>query len=184
MGVHGLVQLRRAIGHRLVHVQHGIEDLVLDLDEVERVLGDVLVGGADSGHGVAGVEHLVRSEHVVAHPLEGRERLTEVDHVAVDAREVGVRDDGLHAVERERLRGVDADDAGVRVRAALDAAVEHAWETHVSAVLGPAGHLVGAIGAHGAGADDLVFLIGRDHAQLLRCERTSVETPPGSTRGR
>ena len=132
----GLVDQWGALGHRLVHAQHRRQRLVLDLDQVERVLGDVRVDGADRGHGVARVERLVGGEHVVADPLERSERLPEVDHVAVDPREVRVRDDGLDAVQRERLRGVDAHDPRVRMRAAQDAPVEHARQAHVDAVLG------------------------------------------------
>ena len=40
------------------------------------------------------------------------------------------------------------------VRAALDAAPQHAWECHVGAEIGSAGDFVDAVGADGAGADD------------------------------
>ena len=169
-GAHVLVQLRRALGHRLVDAHHRVERLVDDVDQRERVLGDVRVGRADGGDGMPGVERLVRGEHVVAHVLERRERLAEVDEVVAEPREVRVGHDGEHALEGERLRGIDADDAGVGVGAAQHAAEEHAGQAHVGAVLGPAGDLVRAVRAYGTGADDLVSL-GRDHAVLLHIAR-------------
>jgi hypothetical protein len=47
-----------------------------------------------------------------------------------------MRDHGLHAGQRLGLRGVDALDARVRVRAAQHRAVEHALQADVGAVLG------------------------------------------------
>ncbi len=47
---------------------------------------------------------------------------------------VVVGEHGVHAGQRQRLRGVDAHDAGVGVRAAQDAAVEHAGPVQVRGV--------------------------------------------------
>ncbi len=58
-GAQVVVQDRRAVGHRLAHVEDRRQHLVLDLDQVEGVLGDVRVGRGDGGDGVAAVQHLL-----------------------------------------------------------------------------------------------------------------------------
>ena len=107
--------------HRLAHVEHRRQHFVLDLDQVERVLGDVRVGGGDGGDGVAVVQRPCRrpgrcstSSRRLAGPRPARRR----GRRAVG--QVGGGDDGLDARQRHGLRGVDALDDGVGVRAALD----------------------------------------------------------------
>ena len=165
-----LVQHRRVLVHRLAHVQHRLEHLVLDLDQVERVLGDVRVRGRDGGDGVAAVEHLLAGEHVVEQPAGARRRaLADVDLRVVGLREVGVGDDAAHALEGFRLRGVDALDACVGVRAAQHAAEQHPRGLVVAAVPRTTGDLVRPVVADWAGADDLVVagLLSGDHVVLL-----------------
>src|SRR5277367_1931723 len=55
----------------------------------------------------------------------------------------------------------------MRMRAALDPPVQHAWHLHVGTKIGPAHDLVDPIGADGAGADNLQleFLGGRCHSR-------------------
>ena len=151
------MEQRRAVDHRVAHVEHRGQDFVLDLDQLDRVLGDVVVGRGDGGHGVALVEHLVRGDHVVQHPVELGRALAGVDHFVGGAGEIGVGDHGEHAVERFGLGRVDADDSRVRVRAAQDAAGEHPRQVQVGAVLGRAGDLVHAVVPDRAGADDVVL---------------------------
>ena len=78
-----------------------------------------------------------------------------LDRLVAHLGEVGGRDHRLHAGQRARGRGVDAQDARMRVRAALDQAGEHAGQTQVGAEIGAAGDLVGAVGTVGTRADDL-----------------------------
>ena len=69
--------------------------------------------------------------------------------------EVGAGDHRLDARQRLAPLGVDLHDARVRVRAALDAARQHAGQVEVGAEHGAAGDLVDAIGADRPRADDL-----------------------------
>src|SRR5437870_13849990 len=62
-------------------------------------------------------------------------------------------DHGLHAGQRLGLRGVDRDDARVRMRAAQHAADELAGQAEVGAEAGAPGHLVDAVRADRAGPD-------------------------------
>ena len=156
-GDQALVQQRGGVEHRLAHVEHGLEDLVLDLDQLERVLGDVRVAGADGGDGVTAEQHLLVRHQMRDHRIERllpahRERVHPVARVG----EVGEGDRGLHAGQGQRRGDVDALHEGVRVRAALDPAVEHPGEPEVHSVLRPTGHLLDPVVPDGPRADRLV----------------------------
>ena len=100
----------RAVLQRLLRRRDDGQDVVVDVDELECVLGDVRVGGDDCRDFLALESHFVGREHRLRvtrqgrHPREVvlREQLTG-DH----------RDD---SVERGRRRRVDALDARVRHR--------------------------------------------------------------------
>ena len=127
-----LVDDRSAVGERGLRVDDGMERLVVDRDE----LGRVLRGGTrvcdDDGDGVALVARLVRCERpvhrrggVLGRQPGGRKRRLPV------VRQVGAGEDGDDAVGRGGLRGVDALDLRVRVRAADDGHVDRARKRHV-----------------------------------------------------
>ena len=94
--------------------------------------------------------------------------------------EILAREHAQHARQLQRIRGVDADDSCVRVRAAHERHVHHARQDHVVDVLAAAFHQLLGIGARdgladvgvrpvdGAGIDDLVH----DPAFGLRCFAT------------
>ncbi len=110
---------RRVVVERLAGVDDGRQRLVLHVDQLERVVRRVLVGRDHERHLLALEVDLVAREHglrVVGdrrHPREP-ERL-----------EVLGGDDGGDVRMRERLRGVDREDARVRVRATEHGAVDH-----------------------------------------------------------
>ena len=167
-----LVEDGRAVEHGVADVHDVRQDLVLDVDQGQRVLRGVLVDGRHGGDGVPDVEHAVAREHVVRAPdFAGVLRA-----VALRGREVGVGDDGAHAGMGFGAAAVDAEDAGVGVGAAQDRAGQHAGQAHVGAVLGPADDLVDAVMADGACANDLVSgLFGGDHGvPSVRFLRESV----------
>ena len=117
----------RAVDHRLAHVQHRRQDLVLDLDQVERVLGDVGVDGGDGGDGVADVEHLVGGQEVLLGSAQVGQALA--DHGQVSRRSSGKSAAVTTALTPGSASALEASmllDDGVGVRAALDAAEEHA----------------------------------------------------------
>ena len=98
----GAVQLRRAVGHRLLRVEHRGQHLVLDDD-----LAAALLGGAD-GVGEHGHHPLADEAHDVVEDV----RVVGIDEV------VGV-DRGREALARHVLPRVDAVDAGHRQRGGL-----------------------------------------------------------------
>ena len=155
--VQAVVKQRRAVHHRIADIEHRRQQLVLDLNQFERVLGDVVVGGRHRGDGVSLVEHLVRRDDVVQHPLEVGGAFAGVDLFIAGAREVGIGDHRLHTVQRLGLGRVNADDPGVRVRAAQDPAGEHPRQIQVGAVLRRAGDFVDTVVTDRPCADDVVL---------------------------
>ena len=86
---------RRALLPRLERVEHDRQRLVLDLDQVARVLGDVAVLGDHRGDRLAVVAHLLDRDHVL-HDRPGperRQRRGPLGHVLA-------RDDRDHARQR------------------------------------------------------------------------------------
>ena len=116
---------RRVGVERLAGVDDRRQRLVLDVDQLQRVVGRVLVGRDHERDLLALEADLVAREHglrVVGdrrHPRQA-ERLEVLG--GDDRGDVGVR---------ERPRRVDRDDARVRVRAAQDGAVHHARQPDV-----------------------------------------------------
>ena len=116
---------RRVGVERLARVDDRRQRLVLDVDQLQRVVRRVLVGRDHERDLLALEAHLVAREHGLrvvgdrGHPGQA-ERL-----------EILGRDDGRDVRVGERLRGVDRDDAGVRVRAAQDRAVHHPGQPDV-----------------------------------------------------
>ena len=109
----GVVVHDRRVGvARAPGVDVDAERLVLDLDELGGVPGEVAGRSHDGDDGLAHVPGLP-DRHAVVLDLVGRGagagiRVGQLGHLVADERAV-------HAVQRLRLRHVDADDAGVRV---------------------------------------------------------------------
>ncbi len=116
---------RRVGVERLAGVHDRRQRLVLDVDQLQGVVGRVLVGRDDERDLLALEAHLVAGEHGLGvvgdrrHPRQAQ-RL-----------EVLGGDDRGDVGMRERLGRVDRDDARVRIRAAQDGAVHHAREPDV-----------------------------------------------------
>jgi hypothetical protein len=66
--VPALVDDRRVGGHCMFERGHGRLGVVLDLDELRRVLGDVAALCDDDGHRLSRVERLVGQERRMARP--------------------------------------------------------------------------------------------------------------------
>ena len=112
---------RRAGLHRLDRVDGDRQRLVLDLDQVERLVGDRQVVGRDGGHRLAGEDDAIDRQHGVGARLGARLQL----------RDVGGGQHGAHARQRPRLAGVDALDAGVGVRAAQQPGLQQPGQLQV-----------------------------------------------------
>ena len=113
---------RSPFRHGLLRIQDGGQDLVLDLDGLARALGQLRVVCGHHGHAVSHEAHLVVEHHrVVGRRLGPALTGGRVRH----ARHVFVREDADDPGHGAGLAGVDAGDAGVRVRGVEDARVQH-----------------------------------------------------------
>ncbi len=164
-----VMQDRCALRHRRLDIHHIGQHFVLHLDQVERLFGDRRRGCRHGGHRVALVEHLAPGHAVARQVAQIVRHGADMGALRRYVGEIGAGDDRLDPRQRRRLCGIDPDDAGMGVRAALDAAPQHARHHHVGAEIGPAGDLVDAVRTDRPGADDL-------EARLV--EITHRATPP------
>ena len=116
-----LEQQRRVRRDRILEEGDALQRLVVDLDQFQRVFGDVAVLGHHHRHRLAHVAHFVDRADVKFHPR--------LDHAGNRARHPGdlrAGDDADHARELLGAAHVYAEDPGVRVRRAQDRRVAHA----------------------------------------------------------
>ncbi len=162
-----VVQERRARLHRLLDVDDVRQHLVLHLDQVGGLLGDRRRGRSNRSNRVAIIEHLAARHAVGREVAEVHRSLADESFFRRDRWEIVARHHRLDAGQRQRLCGVDRQDAGVRVRAALYLAPQHAGHCHVGPEIGAADHLVDPVGTDRPGADDLqTCLVEIRHALL------------------
>ena len=120
-----LAQHRRAGCDRLQRVDHHRQRLVIDLDRVGAVGGDIALGGDHRAHLLRLVHHFVGRQHHLRVGRDGRHpvQLVFLERGAVDHRK--------DAGDLQRLRGIDLLDPRVRVRAAHDVHVQHPGQLDV-----------------------------------------------------
>jgi hypothetical protein len=132
----GLVQLRRAWHQRGTHVGHGGQRLVVDTDQLGRILGLRQSLGDDDRDRLAVVAHGLARERV-ARRLHHRRSIAGADDPERPHRRDAVRghvdtgEDRGDAGRRARRRSVDLADARMGVRRADDGAVERAGQIDV-----------------------------------------------------
>ena len=149
-----VVHERRIGRHRRLDIHNVRQDLIRNLDQIERLLGDRGRGRRDGGDGVPFVERLALCHAVERQVAQIVRRSADMRLVRRYVGKIGAGDDRLHARKRQRLSDIDRNDTGMRVRAALDPAPQHAGHRHVGAEIGAAGDLVDPIGTDRAGADE------------------------------
>ena len=150
-GGHVLVEQIGVVLHGVQDVGAGLQDLVLDLDEVDRLFGDVCGVGSHGCDGVPAEQGFVGSQNVVA----GRARRHRGVLLAGDG-QIGARHNTANAGQRFGGRGVDGLNSRVGVGATQNFCVEHPAHFKVRAVFGPPGYLVGAVVANRPRADDII----------------------------
>ena len=135
VGCQVLVHERRAWRQRFLEIDDRIQRLDVDDHVAHRVFGDVATLGDDHRDRLADVAHLVLGERPVRAGMEhqpgDRRRRHEQRRRRSIVAEVGERVDSGHAAPLPCGRGVDLDQARVRVFAAHERHVQHARELHV-----------------------------------------------------
>ena len=124
-----VVDARLGVGERVHRRADFGQQLVLDVDQVERRRRGLLGGRGDRGHGIADEAHLVHAQGVLV--------LADGEDPERD-REVLPGEHRLHTVEALGSGRVDPEDTGVWMRAAQQPGVEHAGQGEVVGEFGRA----------------------------------------------
>jgi hypothetical protein len=125
-----------AVLDRPLHVEHGGQDVVVDVDQVGRVTGLARRPGHDDRDRLTGERDVVDRQGRVARGLHVRRDRPGGGQGALLGVEVGTGEDRDDVARGLGGGGVDAGDAGVGVGAAHEGEVEHARQHHV---VGPPG---------------------------------------------
>ena len=135
VGVEVGMQYRRVVLERCERFKHCRQFFVLDLNHLERALGDVLVVSGDGGHALATEADAIvgQNRHVLHRPAPQ------------SAPDISAGDDGVDAGDLLRRSRVDADDTGVGVGTMEGLAPEGAGQGHIRRVAGLARRLLLAI---------------------------------------
>ena len=144
---------RRAGLHGLQRIHRGGQDLVLDRDQVQGLLGNGQLVGRHRGHRLPHEHHAVDGEH----GMRARGRLL------LELRHIRGGEHRAYAGKRFRPGDVDADDPGMRVRAPEELRVQQAAGLEIRHVLDAAGHLLGPVGPGTREADPLDVARGLHH---------------------
>ena len=165
---HRFVQLGRSFGQCGLHLGDRGQHLVVDGDELQRIVGLLPRVGDDHRHRVSGEADPVGREHghragndsggmrgEVALDVRGNP-----DHrEGHDLRDVGTGEDSDDPGRRARCRRVDGCDPGVAMRASQDRRVHHPREPDVGDELGLTSKHGGGLGGGHTGADQLAVVL-------------------------
>ena len=149
VGIPVRVHERGVRGKRRLDVRHRRQRLVLDLDQPDRLLGELRRRGRDGGDDVALEPHLLLREQA---PVLDELAVANVRHVLVGQ----YREDSR---QRPCARRVDADDACARVVGVAKPGMELTRQVEVGRVAAGPGHLLLAVRA-----DECPPLLRRRHA--------------------
>ena len=152
-GENGVVQNRSIRPHRGLDIGDVGQDLVVHLDERERLARNRSARRGDGSNRMSVVQGFVARHDI-------REHRAQIRIAACQVGEIGAGDDRFHAVERERLGSVDRPDPSVRMGAAQNRTHQHAGRRHIGAEAGPTGHLVDTVRAHGPRAHHVELGVG------------------------
>jgi hypothetical protein len=124
---------RRILLQGRAAVVDGRQRLVVHVDPIHRIFGNVTALGDDAGDRLAGVAHFVLGKRV-RHPRDAQRRMRHKQRQRLAAHRLGQfgkRQYGVHAGKRRRRRLLDAAHAGMRMRAAHEGRVQHAGQMDV-----------------------------------------------------
>jgi hypothetical protein len=95
--------------HRRLRGHHRRERFVIDLDEAQRLLGDMRTGRGDRGDRMAVVQHLAARHHVERQVMRVDHQLAHHRGGARDVGQVGAGDYGLDAGKCRGFFGANRD---------------------------------------------------------------------------
>ena len=144
-------------GHSLVHVENGLEHLVVHPDELGRFERGVQVQRGHGSHRMTPEEDSVPGHSLLDRILDVPHLLPGVDGTALRIGHVGASDDCQDARHRPGLGGLDLPYSGVGVGTAEHGPIHHSRQPDIGPIDGLPRHLLNAVRPHGSCADDLVF---------------------------
>ena len=149
------MQLRRAVLHRLLHIEHERQGFVFDLQRAHALHGGNLVLGDHDRHVVAIIAHMRVQKPAVRNVLMLRIHRPRMPRGReIDLRRVKAGQDLNNARDIFGFRCVDRFHEPVRDLAVLDAHIQRARGHAVLVVFRPSGRLVEGVHADLAFADD------------------------------
>ena len=122
--------------HRLFRIEVRRQRLVLDLDQLQRLLRDFFGHGSHAGDVVADVTHLADRQRSLV--VTDRKN-------SILIRSIFARNDRNHAIQGSRATGVDALDQRMWIRRMQNLANQHSGQAEVVGVLAAASGLAGGI---------------------------------------
>ena len=171
-----VVQHRRPRRERRFRIDDRRERLVVDLDQLGRVLGDVARARDDDRDRLADVAHAVDGQHAPDAGLRlrpGGDRRGERREIE----QILAGDDERDTLEGACSRGVDSDDPGMGIRAAVEGDMERAGRLDVVEVRSPAREEARVLGAHHSGADVTAgHPASSRRARAARCTASTMPT--------
>ena len=138
IGGQSLIHPRAGRVQRLPHRGDGGQHLVIHLHLFASVLGQIPVGGDDAGDRIALKAHLVARQGVHFHRLQavdGRRHAL----AGGPLRQVLASEHRDHARQLPRSRGIDPQDAGVRMGRSHEAGMERPGHLEVIDIVAPTG---------------------------------------------
>ena len=161
-----IMQDRRIGLDRVFRVNHPGQNLIFHFDQLQRLGRHFFGDGGNGGDRVAMEQRLFARHDVAAHPAH----ILNAEHhgfVEWEIHHILMRHHGLHAGMRFRLRGIDGNDARMRVRAAQHLAPDHAGHIGIGGIGSAARHLFRTIGTDRVFADPFVGHIVHQAAPLI-----------------
>ena len=150
-----VMQQRCIRGHCRFYIDDVRQLFVLDFDQLDRFGRDRRRKGRHRSHGMTFVKHFVPRHDIARQITEVHRAFADEGLFRADLGKVGGRHDRLDPGKRQCLVGVDPEDAGMGIWAALDLAVKHARYSPIGTEIGAASDLLDPIWTNGPGADNL-----------------------------
>ena len=182
----GVLVDQHLVLERFAHVHHFGKHLVVDVDDVQRVLGEVAAVGHSHGHGLAHVAHHVPRQRRLKVLVQPRDLVHADGDGGVQLADVLQGEDQNHPRQGLGAFRVDVHDAGVGVGAAEDGGMHHVGQLDVVHVGARAGDEPDVLAPPDGSAD--VWLrhfrepLVQGDAPSLSCRSPSLVDPRNSLR--
>jgi len=124
------MEARRAVTHRGLRIEDGFKFLIIHIDQLQCLLGNLRTGRRYGGDGLARITNrIAHDQHVLNHAW--RQGRHEVHGAVFSLRHVLWQQDGLDAWHFLGPGCINFQDTGMRVRAAQELGVQHPRQRNV-----------------------------------------------------